>query len=126
EDHLVSGAVAGDIKARLEPQAHPHDVAGSGIVTGCMGSRSYEQSTIGIAFRLRQGHAESVVDSAGRHLVVAHQSGENGQAGGIGRSPAVRTMLGVGQVPDGTVGRTPGPSAKLGLPGLVEPAFVLV
>ena len=43
----------------------------------------------------RHGHADGVVDHAAGHLVVADQSGQDGQPGGVGRGPAGRPQ-GVG------------------------------
>src|ERR1019366_8308527 len=51
--------------------------------------------------RLRQREAESMIDLAGGYFVVANQTGEDWESGGVRRSPRVGTLLVAQQRPHG-------------------------
>ena len=76
---------ATDVVAGLEtqPQAHGRQVRVGGVA-------SVMRRRIDVGrLRLLHGEAQSMVDGARVHLLVAHQAGQNGQTGRVGRRPAV-------------------------------------
>ena len=97
QDHLRLGRVARDVVARLqtEPCAHGREVGvarRSGLVTG--------RPEIRRVRRLGR-HPDGVGDRARQHLVVAEQTRQDGQAGGVRRGPSGRTERVRTEVPDG-------------------------
>jgi len=122
EDHPRLGAEAADIHRSLEPhpQAHGRQV-GRGVAA-CVVPGRVEMRLAGGG----EGEAEGMVDHPGGHLVVAGQSGQDRQPGGVGAGPAVRTQ-GIGaEIPDRPGASVPRLAASRGVPQLVEGAGILV
>ena len=72
------------------------------------------------------GETQSVIDRAGGNLVVSCQAHENGQSGGISRSPGVGALLVDGHIPDGYSVGTPLAVLQGGFIKLIQPAAIFL
>ena len=110
EDPAQWRSEAGDVRGRFQAQARPHR-QGSG------GRARLVRSREDIAVRGADGDAEGMADRPGCvSFVVAHQPGENREAGGVGARPAVRPAEIAVEGPDG---------ARAGGPALTVPVQVV-
>ena len=112
QDHLGLGRVARDVEAGLEPEPGPHGRQVGGCSTLPASCRAGQRNDVSVAWAVI---ADGVGDRARQHLVVAQQSGQDGQPGGVGRRPAGGSEGVRAEVPDGPGvgrGRRPGRSGR--------------
>src|SRR4051812_46061610 len=96
-DRLRGTAEAAETVTGLQSQAQAHRRrARGGGVTGAGGGGVAP----GVA-GAREGDANRMFEAAGGDLVVADETGEDRQAGGVGRGPALRSARRRAQVPFG-------------------------
>jgi hypothetical protein len=91
-----------------------------------MTGRLHEVSAIVVAPRVVQREAESMIDGAGRHFVVAHQAREDRQTCRVSRCPTPGTLLVVLQIPDCFRIRTEFSAATNGVVCLIHHAGVAI
>src|SRR6185436_19602839 len=85
EDLLDGGRIAGDVGARLETEARAlrrRARCAAGLVGG----------GVDVAVGVVDGEAERMLDRIGAEgLVIVDETGKDGEAGGVGASPRLRT-----------------------------------
>ena len=83
-------------------------------IAGSVGSVSLDAKWVAGRMKprlgLRERHPDGVVDRAGGDLVVAHQTGQDRQAGGVGARPAERAQSAGEQVESGAGRRATQPA----------------
>jgi len=74
-----------------------------------------------------QREADSVLDLAGGHFVIANQAGKDWQPGSIGRSPRPRPLFAILEVPDRCRVRVPAAiTIRIGTGEFIEEAVAVV
>ena len=97
ENDLIRGGERGHIEGGFEAESRAHrrsgGVAGSGSPMG--GGRSETGA------RILQRETNRVIDGSSGDVVVTNESGEDGEAGGVGAGPGVRALLISKKIPNG-------------------------
>jgi hypothetical protein len=122
EDDLIGGGESGDIEAGFEAKTRAHRQSG-GVARGGgpVGSWRSEPGA-----GILQCETNRVMDGAGGDFVVADESREDGEPGGVGAGPGVGALLVSEKIPDGAGGCVPGRSLRVGTVEFVEQAAGVV
>ena len=123
ENDLIGGGEGRDIEAGLETETRAHGRSGGvggGGGSPVGGGRS--ESSTGIL----QCETDRVIDGACGDFIVANESREDGETGGVGAGPGVGALLVGEKIPDSAGTGVPGSGLGVGTVELVEEAVGVI